>query len=199
MKKFMNREGVQRAVGDQCQCGLKSSDDKGTAPARKRTGFLTNAVCIAQRLNRKCPNRREYKSHRHIALEIGRLKVAQVYPDKFCREIRRGIQEQVQRDRDGQYIFASAPTCGNECSKQLLEVANELKEGHQTVEEEDEDLGEIAWGDMPGGALRTQRSEERPERGDIICSHNEGVHQSAGERNIQLHWEGICISAMDGR
>ena len=39
MKKFMKRVGVQKVVGDQCQYGLKSTDEQGIAPARKRTGF----------------------------------------------------------------------------------------------------------------------------------------------------------------
>ena len=50
MKRLMSRSGVQRVVGDQCQYGLKSKDDLGEGPARKRIGFLTNSVCIARRL-----------------------------------------------------------------------------------------------------------------------------------------------------
>lgn len=45
MKRLMNKQGVHRVVGDQCQYGLRSTDEKGEAPARKRTRFFTNAMC----------------------------------------------------------------------------------------------------------------------------------------------------------
>ena len=152
MKRFMSRQGVQRVVGDQCQYGLQSTDGKGTALARKRIGFLTNAVCVAQRLSRRCPNRPGYQVHRHVVLDNGRPKAAQVYPDKLCKEICLGIQEQVQKDREGQFLSANIVTDGNECSKKLMKVANELKERRQTVEEE-EGLMEEAWDDVSGDAL----------------------------------------------
>ena len=36
LKKLMGRHGVQRVVRDPCQYGLKSRDEMGEAPARKR-------------------------------------------------------------------------------------------------------------------------------------------------------------------
>ena len=96
MKRLMNKDGVQRVVGDQCQYGLKSRDKDGEAPARKRTGFLINAVCVAKRLSKRCPNSPSYQVHRHVVLINVRPKVAQVYLDKLCREICMGIQEQIQ-------------------------------------------------------------------------------------------------------
>ena len=102
MKRLMSRSGVQRVVGDQCQYGLKSRDQLGEAPVRKRTGFSTNAVCIAKRLGKRCPNKPGHQVHRHVVLTHGRPKAAQVCPETFCREICLGIQEQIQRGRKGQ-------------------------------------------------------------------------------------------------
>ena len=56
INEFMERQGVMRVVGDQCMHGLKSRNVRCEGPARKRTGFLTNAVCIAQQLNKMCFN-----------------------------------------------------------------------------------------------------------------------------------------------
>ena len=68
MKNLMRRQWVQRVVGDQCQFGLKPRDEEGIAPARKRTGFLINAVCIAKGLDKTCPNINTYQVHRHVVL-----------------------------------------------------------------------------------------------------------------------------------
>ena len=97
IKNLMRKQGLQRVVGDQCQYDLKSKDEEGIAPARKRIGFLTNAACVSKKLNKRCPNTNTYQVHRHLALENGRTRAAQVYPDKLCKEICLGIQEQIQR------------------------------------------------------------------------------------------------------
>ena len=47
IKEFMKRQGMMRVVGDQCMYRFKSRDGQREGPARKRTGFLTNAICIA--------------------------------------------------------------------------------------------------------------------------------------------------------
>ena len=149
MEKFMSRAGVQKVVGDQCQYGFKSRDEQGIAPARKRTGFFTNAVCIAKWLSKRCPNSPHYQVHRHVTLQGGRARAAQIYLDKLCREICLGIQEQVQRDRDGQYLFANITT-EEEPSEQLMKVAKELEEKYQIVEENEDELVEEICDDVFG-------------------------------------------------
>ena len=148
VKRLMSRHGVQRVVGYQCQFGLKSKDDDGAVPARKRTGFLTNAVCIARRLNKKCPNTNVYQVHRHETLTDGRTRAAHVYPDKWCREICLGMQEQKQKYRDGQYVLANVQNNDYTTSEELTNEANKLRKRYQTVEEEDEDNNEEVWDDV---------------------------------------------------
>ena len=153
MRKLTRRQGVQRVVGNQCQFGIKSKDKGGVAPAWKRTSFLTNSVCIAKRLNTSCPNTRECQVHRHVVLTNGRARAAQVYPDKGCREICLGIQEQIQRDRQGQYLLAHIESEHDNTSKELMKEAGKLKERYQTVEEEDDIDDEEAWDDVSGAPL----------------------------------------------
>ena len=68
-------------IADQCQYGLLSWDKLGRGYARKATGFMTNSLCVAEQLQQPCPNRHGPAVHRHVRLEGGRTKAAQVYPD----------------------------------------------------------------------------------------------------------------------
>ena len=51
------KEGVVKVTGDKCRYGLKSNDGRRTGLAMKRYGFMTNSVCVAKRLEKRCPNR----------------------------------------------------------------------------------------------------------------------------------------------
>ena len=53
MRKLMSRSGVQRVVGDECQYGLKSKDESGEAPARKRIGFPNECSVYRQAIGEK--------------------------------------------------------------------------------------------------------------------------------------------------
>ena len=156
MKRLMSRQGVHRVSGDQCQFGSKSKDEQGIAPARGRIGFFAKAVCVAKRLNKKCPNTNQYNVHRHVILTNGRASAAQVYPDKLCQEICLGIQEQIKRDREGQYLLANVENNNGTTSKGMVEEANKLRKRYKTVEEEEQDFGEEAWDDVYGSPLKQQ-------------------------------------------
>ena len=54
---------------------------------------MTNSWAIAERLKRTCTG-----GHRHIILVGGRAKKAQQYPDELCKEILRGLEEQMRID-----------------------------------------------------------------------------------------------------
>ena len=165
MQRLMRRQGVMIVVGDQCRYGLVSQDKQREGPARKRTGFLTNAVCVARRLCNKCPNQAGYVVHRHVILENGRTKVAQIYPDELCREICKGIQEQVEVDRKGQHLLAQVSADDGDTTEQLMNVAKGLVQKYRTVEEDNEAEMEKAWDDVSGAELNPEmvkkaRSEE---------------------------------------
>ena len=207
MKRLMNRSGVQRVIGDQCQFGLKPKDHEGIGPARKRTGFLTNAVCIARRLDKKCPNISKHQVHRHVALVNGRARAAQGYPDKLCREICLGIKEQIQRDRNGQYLLANVQVDNNTTSNEMMKVANEFTERYRTVEEEDDFEDEEAWGDVSGEPLELQEVK-RARREEIEYVHkmklyekvliNE-AYQQIGKGPISVWWVDITRVTRNAR
>ena len=148
MRRLMGRNGVQRVVGDQCQYGLKSRDRFGEAPARKRTRFLTIAVCIAKRLQKRCPNKSGHQVHRPVVLTHGRPTAAQVYPDKLCKEICLGIQEQIQRDRSGQYLLANVQIGDDKTPNSMMKEADKLKERYRTIEEDDRSEYLEFWDDV---------------------------------------------------
>ena len=88
------------------------------------TGFLTNSPCVAKQLERRCPNRPGVKKHDHVRLENGRARKAQEYPDGLCKAICRGIKEQLEADRIGQFLLM---TMGNGSEAELRGAREEIK------------------------------------------------------------------------
>ena len=64
----------------------------------KPTRWLSSAPAILRRLGRQCPNSKGAKvGHKHMIL-LGHDKTdkAAEYPPELCREILRGVQDQLQ-------------------------------------------------------------------------------------------------------
>ena len=66
VRNILRKYGVVKVSADQCQYGLISRDQFGKGLARKAIGFMTNSPCLAQELQRKCPNRYGRIQHRHV-------------------------------------------------------------------------------------------------------------------------------------
>lgn len=115
IKDLMMKEGIIRVNGHQCMFGLKANDGVREGPARKATGFLTNSVDIAEKLNKRCPNRHGDIIRKHVTLEGGRTRAAQVYPDDLCRAICEGLQGQMQMDEKGQFLFMNVNSAQDAC------------------------------------------------------------------------------------
>ena len=93
MQSVLSLPEVHRVTGNTCIFDMMQSDGGGRAIIKKATGFMTNSCRIAQRLEVRCNG-----LHRHITLVNGRAKAAEVYPDKLCREIVKGLVEQMEAD-----------------------------------------------------------------------------------------------------
>ena len=153
VKQLLHRHGVVRVVGDQCRYGLTSHDGRREGTARKSTGFLTNSPCIAKRLSLRCPNTTTYKKHDHIILTNGHAKAAEVYPSGLCRAVCKGLLEQNEVDKLGQFLLAEVDKDGKGNGDLMNKEAQRLKERYQTVEEKNDEELESAWDDVSGAAL----------------------------------------------
>ena len=98
---------------DQCRFGPVAEGRGGTGPAMKPTGFLTNSLCIARGLERRCPNGRHgsrqmyvgagaapplgagVKLLEHVHPMNGRTMAAEVYPDQLRRAFCSGLAKQI--------------------------------------------------------------------------------------------------------
>lgn len=161
----ITKNGSAESRGDQCVYGLKTRDGNRIGLARKSTGFLTNAPCIAQALSKRCPNTRIHKVHDHIRLERGRTKAAQVYPPELCHAICQGLKAQLEADRKGQFLLAELEGSDGKNGKELAKTAKELQEQWKTVEDDDEEEMAVAWDDVSGATLdpnkvKAARAEE---------------------------------------
>ena len=132
IQRMLGTKGVVRVDADQCQYGMISKDKFGTGLARKATGFMTIAPCIAVQVQRNCPNRPGRMHHGHITLQSGRAKAAQIDPDELCRAICRGLMDQIEVDRKDQLLLAHVHGTERE--------ARDVQEQYKTVEDETEAL-----------------------------------------------------------
>ena len=80
VREVLGMKGVNKVIADQCRYGMRSKDKNGEGPARTSIGFMINSPCIAMQLQRRCPNRGGYNIHKHVLLQGGRARAAQVYP-----------------------------------------------------------------------------------------------------------------------
>ena len=165
VRKMLRRQGVVKVTGDQCRFGLKSNDGHKEGLARKRTSFMTNSPCIANKLNRRCPNEKGQQVHEHVILINGRAKAAEIYPPVLCRAVCEGLVGQLGADRMGQFLIANVNTDGNIDTRKIMEEAKKLQKQYQTVEEDDQPQMEMVWDDVSGAELdpkvvRKAREEE---------------------------------------
>ena len=83
MNKLYQQPNTQKVTFDFCMAGMKSIDDQGEAPARKRTGILTNSNAVADMLRQfQCDG-----MHRHVRLLGGKAKYCERYPEEFCEKV----------------------------------------------------------------------------------------------------------------
>ena len=88
--------GCVRVNFDFCMAGMLSHDFAGDAPARKRTGAVTNCMHVAKELARlQCDN-----SHRHVHLVDGRARECQNYPENFCEMICKAVLKAKSQQTD---------------------------------------------------------------------------------------------------
>ena len=85
--------GVFKVNFDFCMLGMQTADaDGNAAPARKRTGILTNSHAIAVLLREaQCRG-----DHKHPELLAGKAGQCQEYPDKFCRLVCEGVKKEIE-------------------------------------------------------------------------------------------------------
>ena len=124
--------------------GLKIKDKDKVGLARTSIGCMTNSLCIATALSRRCPNTRPHQVHERIRLEDGRPKAAQVYPLDLCRAICRGLGEQLEVDQRGQFFLAELQGGDGTNGAELMKTSKALKEQCKTTEEDNDDEMAVA-------------------------------------------------------
>ena len=192
IQNILGNHGVMHVKADQCQYGLMSKDGLGEGLVRKTTGFMTNAQCVAVELTRKCPNRNGKMAHRHVTLEGGRTRPAQVYPDELCRAICRGMINQIDRDRRGQFMLANLQGTRKEAN----DIREQLDREFKTVEDDQSDELESAWDDVLGAELELDKVKKaRAEELEYIRKmklytkvHASECWKKTGKAPIKVRW-----------
>ena len=89
---MLDRNGVLRIVGDQCQYGQSDELDN---PVKKATGWMTNSPCVAEALSKRCSGLKGYCSRqgggRHMTASGRLAREMAVYPFILCKAILMGL------------------------------------------------------------------------------------------------------------
>lgn len=94
VKQMLELPDIVKVKSHMCAFGMNDSDHQGGGLVKKPTGFMTNAIKLAERLEQPCSG-----DHRHVLLlGGGRARRAQIYPDELCREIIYGLHRQMIYD-----------------------------------------------------------------------------------------------------
>ena len=142
--KLMSDLQIEKTIAHMCRYGMKSTDESGGGRVKKPTGFLTNSHVLADQLSKKCMG-----GHRHIQLVGGRARACQVYPEKLCRSILRGIRNELVNSG------IVKPMAGD-----MLNVSQETHEPEEYSEEYDDD---VSGQPLDRNLVRAARSEEMVE------------------------------------
>ena len=102
LQEILSKPGVVRVTADMCRFGMvmpvPSKDS--LALVKKPTGILTNSTEIARILDVRCSNQDPHSKqeiHEHVSLIGGkRASAAQVYPDKLCQAIVKGLKNELR-------------------------------------------------------------------------------------------------------
>ena len=115
--------GTRRVNFDFCMLGMRSKDASGSAPAKKRTGVMTNSPD----LNDTLAKFQFDSTHRCVVLAGGRPNACEEYPDEFCEVVLRAVQKGL----------------GMKSTAQTLEV-NTLSGGRDVIHELNLSMQEIS-------------------------------------------------------
>ena len=81
-------------VADMCQFAMMRKDREGIGQyILKPTRWMSNAPFVLHALKRRCDH-----GHDHLHLLSGRARAAQIYPERLCTAILKGLKRQLQSD-----------------------------------------------------------------------------------------------------
>ena len=91
------------AYGEQCKFGAEAWSGQSIGmPVKKLMGFLTDAPCVAETLNKRCEgvggSCSETQGGRHQPCSGRIASEAQVYPKGPCRTVFKGVIDQLRAD-----------------------------------------------------------------------------------------------------
>ena len=106
VRRLLVKNGVQRVIGDQRAYGFKTWQEETMLASPQKNEFHDECSRIAPALRQRGPNSNEWQYHKHIRLEGGRTRVAQIQPVDLCRFILQSFKEQMEVYHEGQLLLA---------------------------------------------------------------------------------------------
>ena len=97
VQEMVQSSEVVHVVLDMCMFGMSVG---GGGLNRKPTGVATNSPCIAEAIARRCDGK-----HGHTHTLNGKPKLAQEYPEEFCKAVLSGMRKQLKADGENVYAM----------------------------------------------------------------------------------------------
>ena len=182
--------GLHTVKADQCMFGQATRGARRgtTAPARKRTRFMTTSYHIAKELDRRCAG-----AHSHQRLTEGRAAEGPRFTPAMCRAICRGLIHEKACEAGGLRAVAEVSPCESGAkvpdADEFHEVAPNTREYLSALTENG------AWDDATGLALDRKRVQKaRAEEIEYVRSKNvwtkitRAEAQRQGMRIIKSRW-----------
>ena len=125
---------------------------------KKPIGLVTNSPKLAEELTRKCPG-----NHFHTPTMEGRPKLAQRYPNAFCKAVLRDLRRQVEEDH-GQ---RASTFLGGEDSDEEHDEAQHGMVGPEPLVEE-QDSGRTPTAEEQAAIKKLHNNTGHPQLGDFV-------------------------------
>ena len=147
--ELMARPEVEATVLHMCAYGMKATDEHGEGLVYKSTRIASSASEVLKRVGMRCSNEAGGGQHRHVHLERGRAKAAQVYPRKLCAKICEGLAAQKKIEQLG---LAARPVMTVEEMQQVANVKAD-ENPSESLHHADAESEYSAWDDQSGQRL----------------------------------------------
>ena len=188
---LMLTDGVFYVRMDQCETGQVAKARDGTIEglARKTTGWITNAKCVAEELDKfQCRNRLgdESNRHEHVHLLGGRASAAECYTPELVNAVLRGFVRQLEidaNDRDDVPVVMAM--------EQGVHMDTDATDWDGPGDIEREFIDEISGALLDPTEVRIARQEEIAFVRDFGVYVKVPEEQAAGKPIISVKWVDI--------
>lgn len=133
-KEIFEMEGVNGRGGRPVLLWTKGKGRRQNGPGQDSHWIYDIFAMYCATVPTGCPNRRGYPRHKHVQLDGGTARAAQVRPPQLCQAVCRGLMEQIEVVRNGRFLLMNVDHGDKFRGKDFMNMAKKMQEKHRTIE-----------------------------------------------------------------